>query len=238
MTNITNRLYTPVFILGLLLVLVFLNAASAATTSKEPEYMNNKEDCLVILGASYAGGWSIDELMGCSVLNKGVDGNQSFEMNERFEKDVIAHQPEYVLLWGFINDIFRSEPDKLEQTVLRIKDSYKEMVTIARQHGIEPVLATEVTIRGQGGFKNSIMSIVGRILGKTSYQEFINGYVISTNEWLRGFASTENLKLIDFESALANADGSRKAEYATDDGSHLTQAAYQTLTKEVRKQLE
>lgn len=235
MTNISSRLSMPVYILGLLLLCI--KAVSATTTSTEPEHMSKNKACLVILGASYAGGWGINDLMGCAVLNRGVDGNQSFEMNDRFENDVIAHQPQYVLLWGFINDIFRAEPDKLDQAVSRIKDSYRDMVTKARQHGIEPVLATEVTIRGRGGLKNSIMSIVGRILGKTSYQAFINGYVISTNEWLREFASKENLKLIDFESVLANSDGSRKAPYATEDGSHITEAAYKVLSTEARRQL-
>lgn len=235
MTIIANKLFMPVFILGLLLP--GLNTVSATTASKESEEMSNDKACLVILGASYAGDWDINELMGCSVLNRGVGGNQSFEMNERFEMDVVAYDPQYVLLWGFINDIFRSDPEKLEQTVSTIKDSYREMVAKARQHGIEPVLATEVTIRGKGGFKNSIMSMLGRVMGKTSYQEFINGYVISTNEWLREFATAENLRLVDFESVLANADGSRKAEYATDDGSHITESAYQALSNQARKQL-
>lgn len=234
MKNIIKRLYAPVFILGLLLLGV--SAASATESSEEPEGMSNDKSCLVILGASYAGGWGIDQLMGCSVLNKGVDGNQSFEMNERFDRDVIAHHPRYVVLWGFINDIFRSD-DNLDKTVKRIKDSYRDMVTKARQQGIEPILATEVTIRGRGGLKNSVMSIVGRLLGKTSYQEFINGHVMSTNEWLRKFALQENLKLIDFESVLANPDGSRKKEYATEDGSHITEAAYELLSKEARAQL-
>lgn len=236
MTNIISQYFTPILILGSFLL--GPSTAGMAATPEEAKHMNNGNECLVILGASYARAWDINELMGCSVINRGVDGNQSFEMNERFDKDVITHNPQYVLLWGFINDIFRSDPEKLDQTVSRIKDSYRDMVAKSRQHGIEPILATEVTIRGPGGLKNSIMSMLGRIMGKTSYQEYINGHVISTNSWLMEFASKEKLQIIDFKSILANAEGIRKAEYATEDGSHITAAAYQALTKEARKQLD
>ena len=199
--------------------------------------MTNADACLVIIGASYAGAWPIDELLGCKVINAGIDGNQSFEMEQRFDDDVIAHDPEYVLIWGFINDIFRADPEKMDAALQRIREGFEAMVTRARQQGIKPVVATEITIREQAGWDKRIMGMIGRLMGKTSYQSFINGHVMSTNQWLRGYAREQGLQLLDLEKLLADEDGSRQAPYATDDGSHLTDAAYRAMTQYARKQL-
>ena len=83
---------------------------------------------VVILGASYAASWPIEMIDGRRVVNKGVDGNQSFEMAARFSDDVLEENPAQVILWGFINDIFRSDPDKLEDAKERVLRSYKEMI--------------------------------------------------------------------------------------------------------------
>ncbi|MCP9462685.1 MAG: hypothetical protein NNA24_11645, partial [Nitrospira sp.] len=67
----------------------------------------NKKKTLVIIGASYAKGLGQHELAGYQVINKGINGEQSFEMLARFETDVVGLKPNAVLIWGFINDIFR-----------------------------------------------------------------------------------------------------------------------------------
>lgn len=199
---------------------------------------NRQSPCMVILGASYAKSWDIDQLMGCEdILNAGIDGNQSFEMADRFHSDVLAHNPDYVILWGFINDIFRSDSEKLDSTLSRIKTSYRNMVALAREHGIEPILATEVTIREPAGFKNTVLKIVGDLMGKTSYQSFINTQVMRTNDWLRQLAQQENLRLVDLEQALAEDDGRRGKAYTKDDGSHITPAAYLVITDVARRTL-
>jgi hypothetical protein len=71
--------------------------------------MSAEDDRIVLLGASYVRGWNLQDIAGCRVINKGVNGEQSFEMLSRFEQDVIAVCPRAVIIWGYINDIFRSE---------------------------------------------------------------------------------------------------------------------------------
>lgn len=187
--------------------------------------------CMVILGASYAGGWHVDHMDGCNIVNKGIDGNQSFEMSERFERDVLAYNPEYVLLWGFINDIFRSESAQLDTSLERIKSSFKDMVDTARLHNIEPILGTEVTIRERSGIDNWLTGMVGKIMGKQSYQDYINMHVRETNDWLREFARNNNLKILDFEKLLSDAEGKRQAQYSKSDGSHISPLGYDKLTE-------
>ena len=105
---------------------------------------------------------------------------------------------------------------------------------MAQDAGITPILATEVTITTRTGFIESLASFVGELRGKSSYQDYINGLVVETNHWLTEVATKQDIVLLDFKTVLADETGKRKREYATDDGSHLTVAAYMALTDYVK----
>ena len=99
------------------------------------------------------------------------------------------------------------------------------------------LLATEVTIREQSGFVNWIAGVVGRGLGKTSYQDTINAHVSDMNQQLKELANSHNVVVLDFEKLLAASDGRRKREFAVDDGSHLSERAYTSLSAFTRNSL-
>jgi uncharacterized SAM-binding protein YcdF (DUF218 family) len=188
---------------------------------------------VVILGASYAAGWKLPDLDGIPVVNAGVPGEQSFEMLARFESDVVAVHARAVVLWGFINDLFRA--GDTAQALKRMRESYTEMTKRARTQGIEPIVATEVTIRPPNTFMETMTGMIGALLGKQSYQDRINAHVMEGNQWLREMARREGLLVLDFEVTLAGADGRRRRqEFANDDGSHIPPAGYEALTKYAR----
>jgi lysophospholipase L1-like esterase len=191
---------------------------------------------VVVLGASYAGGWQ-PQAADLRLVNKGISGNQSWEMLARFERDVLAEQPRAVIIWGFINDIFRAPPDGVDGAVGRARQSLAAIVAQARAAGIEPIVATEVTIRGKDTWGEWAASWVGWALGKESYQATINRRVLATNEWLRDLARREGLLLLDIEPLLSDGTGLRRQEYAAADGSHITPAGYQALTEHVLPRL-
>ena len=191
---------------------------------------------IVILGASYAAGWDPGSIGGAPVVNVGVGGQQSFEMLERFERDVASQAPRAVILWGFINDLFRTGSG--DAVLDRVRDNYSRMVALARQNGIVPVLATEVTIRSARTWQNSLAELVAPILGKESYQDRINRDVLTLNQWIVEFASREQLLLLDLQSTLSEAGGRRRSEFTLDDGSHITSAGYDALTTYARPALE
>lgn len=196
-----------------------LNAPTAA----------NPQGPLVVLGASYAASWKLQSIAGVAVLNKGIAGQQTHEMLERFEGDVTAQRPRAVLLWGFINDISRSGPD-IEATLRRTRDNYAQMVAKARAAGIEAIVATEVTMRPPDRWSETIMSLVGGLLGKQSFQDRVNGHVIQINRWLAAEAARQELLVLDFHSILSDPGGRRRKPYAQEDGSHITPAGYEALT--------
>ena len=96
-----------------------------------------------------------------------------------------------MIIWGFINDIFRSEKDKLNETLERIKANFVEMISLAQENGIEPIVATEITMGPLPGFRELVGSWLGKIRGKTSYQDFVNGHVMQINQWLKAYAGEQ-----------------------------------------------
>lgn len=199
---------------------------------------NESAKTLVILGASYAGGWPDGRpLAGHQVINKGIGGQQSFEMLARFETDVIALKPDSVIIWGFINDVFRSDRARIDQTMKRTRESFMAMVELARKAGIRPVLATEVTIRNKAGLGEAVSAFVGGLLGKDNYQDYVNGQVLQTNRWLRDMAASEGIPLLDYQTVLSDSIGTRKKTFAQEDGSHISKAGYDALTEYTERQL-
>ena len=194
---------------------------------------------VVILGASYALGWNLNEVAGVPVVNKSVTGQQSFELLERFDQDVVAARPRAVILWGFINDIFRAAPGGMDQTLARVRESYTEMVARAKANGIEPILATEVTARPPGHpLFVAFAGVLGAVRGKLSYQDQVNQHVMTVNRWLVELARREGVLILDFQSAISEEGGRRRLPFAQADGSHITTAGYDVLTTYARPILE
>lgn len=192
--------------------------------------VKNPDGPVVILGASYARGWKLAAIAGVPVVNAGVAGQQSTELLQRFEQDVVQHAPRAVVIWGFINDVFRSPRDQVPQALARARANIERMVALARTAGIEPVLATEVTIRHPDTIKENVATWIGGILGKKGYPDFINEQVLATNEQIRELARRERILLLDIQPILSDASGRRVKAFAAPDGSHITEAGYDALT--------
>ncbi len=190
------------------------------------------EGPLVILGASYAGNWPLTDAGGVAVINNGKAGQRTFQFVERFDRDVTAHRPRAVLLWGFINNLFSA--DDLDEAAAAVRADYTRMIALAKAARIEPILATEITARRHEGLVDYGMAILGRIRGKVSYHDRVNQYVMTTNQWLQDIGRKEGLLVLDFQLALADETGRRKLQFAAEDGSHVTPSGYDTLSKLVR----
>lgn len=185
---------------------------------------------LVILGASYAQNWKVHRLAGMQVVNKGVAGQTTLEILQRFPDDIIALKPCAVVLWGFINDIHRASRDEMPAALERAKEDIREMVRLAKQNGVEPILATDVTIRREAGWRSTLAEWAGWIRRKESYQSYVNRQVHEINRWIREFAREKGITLLDFEPLLTGKNGYREKRFATPDGTHISEAAYRRLT--------
>lgn len=203
--------------------------SSVAPAAIEREPSMKTQGPIVVLGASYAQGWQPGSIAGVPVINRGVGGEQSFEMLARFDADVVSQNPRMVILWGFINDVTRASD--VDVALQRVRESYTEMIARARKSGITPVLATEVTLRSPSRtLVERLMNIVGTIRGKESYQSRMNAHVLGLNQWLIETAAREQLLVLQFQSVLSEPGGYRRVPFAQPDGSHITQQGYDVLT--------
>lgn len=222
---------TPAYKLAILLAIQmgFISVGFA----NDRQTMDNKQNFIIVIGASYAKSWQPEQIAGLAVVNKGIGGQETHEVLERFTKDVIDlnPKPKAVIIWGFINDIFRSPPSELEKEKEEIKANYQAMLKLARENNITPILTTELTITSPHGVTNWAKDLIGSILGKESYQDKINKHVLEINGWIRELANENNIALLDFEQLVIDDDGRRKKKYSTEDGSHISKEAYDLFTQ-------
>lgn len=199
------------------------------SVSQENPAAESIQPNLVVIGASYAENWPIDKIGCLDVLNRGINGQVSTEVLERFQKDALEVNPKAVLIWGFINDFSnnsREVADETRETAIR---NIEAMAEAAHKAGVIPVLATEVTMGAPDSLIDNLMGWIGSIRGKQSFQQYISSNVMAANEWMRGYAKQKSFPLLDIEKLMTNEEGNRKAGYFTQDLSHITDKAYQDL---------
>ncbi|WP_161966196.1 GDSL-type esterase/lipase family protein [Steroidobacter cummioxidans] len=221
---------------GALICLLFSLAcpAQASINGNAPASANKS---LIITGASYAQEWKTPALPGYTVINMASCGLITSEVRARFERDVIELKPDTVLIWGHSNDVVRSEPQDMTSTKKKAQENYEAMIEQARAAGITPILATDLTIPIPDTMKEKVLSFIGNVRGKTDYRVEKNTEIKALNAWLREYAKTHNVKLLDLERALASGNGTRKVEYTRKDNSHITAAGYEAITKYVVSQM-
>lgn len=205
---------------------------SLALGADDPQ--TGASDVIVIFGASYAKDWHIESIAGAKVTNSGIGGNETKDMLARYERDVLSLSPDKVIFWGFINDFMRSNAQQAGQVSSLVKERYQTMVDTALQRGIEPVLATEVTLPAATTWWGEIIAWVFRLIGRKGYADRINTNVMEVNAWLKDFARQRSLPLLDLQAALAPGGFYRKRAFSQPDGSHLSEAAYRELTSYTR----
>jgi len=77
------------------------------------------------------------ERAGWQVINKGVNGDSTAMVLRRFPTDVLAHQPDRVLILTGANDFIHQTASPLEAM-----KNIEQMIDISLEKGIEPVLLT------------------------------------------------------------------------------------------------
>ena len=77
------------------------------------------------------------EAVGGSVINKGVNGDTTAGILERFPRDVIDHRPDYALILSGTNDFIFLDlsPDEA-------MENFRKMAMLALENGIRPIFLT------------------------------------------------------------------------------------------------
>lgn len=138
-------------------------------------------------------------------LNFGVNGDSTRGMLRRLESRVAPLDPDYVIIWGGINDIYGGF--SLEDIMGNMKALYVGTSEI----GAEPIACTLTSVTG---FDAAIPSIR------------------SLNESIREYCSENSILFADLFAATSDEGGRLEGRYSSD-GVHLTAAGNERVARAV-----
>lgn len=137
-----------------------------------------------------------------NVLNRGISGELTSGMIERFSEDVVDEKPNHVIILGGTNDVgWGIDPATITRNLSGMYD-------VARNAGIVAVAC-------------SIPSILG-------FDELIPPR-LSLNRMIRTEAMRRSLAFVDFFTATADPSTNRLSEDYSSDGLHLNTKGYREM---------
>ncbi len=155
---------------------------------------------------------------GYETINKGINGDTTDGIYQRFDSDVTAHRPDVCLLLTGTNDFIGGK--SAEQAFDNIK---RIMAKAAQFDSMQMILLTPLL---------TYPAMAERMWVPADYTEL--------NQTLEAFAerlrTLEGCNIIDTQNAFKNSGIA--AEEAYSDGIHPTAAAHEFLAEYIAKQLE
>ncbi len=136
-----------------------------------------------------------------SFINRGMLGDTTRSILERFDSHVAAHEPDYVIVWGGINDLFMLQP--LESIIRNLKQIYVK----ACETGSEPIACTVTSVLG---FDQMIPRI------------------IKLNDRIKGYCAEHRIIVADLFAATSDEEGKLRETFSSD-GVHLSHAGYRKV---------
>lgn len=144
------------------------------------------------------------------VINQGVNGERSDQIQARFERDVVAYRPAAVVIIAGVNDVYQGRPaaDVIDQLSL--------MYEQARVAGIQVVAGTIIPYNTATPDQNARMREI--------------------NTWIRRTAEAEGMAFVDTRRAAASADN-LDLLFESPDGLHPSPAGYQRMAAAIHPAL-
>jgi lysophospholipase L1-like esterase len=141
----------------------------------------------------------------CTIYNLGVNGDTTRGMLSRFDHQVAPLEPDYVIVWGGINDLFGvNRPPDILHDLVRLFD-------LVREIGAVPIGCT-------------VTSVIG-------FEPLLQG-IDELNAMVRTHCITKDIMLVDLFRATSDASGKLKQDY-TSDGVHLNAEGYYRIASTI-----
>ena len=200
-----------------LLLILILNFSTA-----KPK--NNK---IVFMGNSITQMWSQNSFFfksNPSFINKGISGQTTPQMVNRFEKDVIKQNASTVIILAGINDIAQNTGPI---TVENIANNIFKMAEMAQKNNIDVIICSVLP--------------ANKILWNKSIKPTYK--VIKLNMLLKQFCKNKNIEYVDYYSEMVDWSGGLKTPLYTSkwDLVHPNQKGYEKmeeiLIKKIKKEL-
>jgi len=133
------------------------------------------------------------EQINCTFVNLGVNGDDTRGMIERMVTEVASREPDYVIVWGGINDLL------IGRAPIHVMENLEQMYLITREQGIEPIACT---------------------LTSVTYQGVIISRIRELNDLNRHHCTENHIRLADLFRTMSNESGLLLEEHSSD-GLHL-----------------
>ena len=175
----------------------------------------------VFMGDSITDGWDdndADFFHENNFLCRGISGQTTSEMLERFRQDVISHHPKYVVILAGTNDLAQNNG---YISIENIMSNLKSMCELAKVHKIKPVLCSLTPVT-RYGWRPEIENPTSK--------------VIELNEMIRAYAEKEHIKYVDYHSALKDDKGGFPEKYSGD-SVHPNGTCYKIMEKIILENL-
>lgn len=137
-------------------------------------------------------------------LNRGVVGELTEDMLDRFDRDVVKVEPDFVIILGGSNDLgLGVEPQHVAGNLMQM---YREAV----RHGIRPIACTVPSIRG--------------------FDEGIPPRLV-LNRLIKKYSAEHGQVCVDLFTATSDSTTGRLREECSNDGLHMNKRGYETMAE-------
>ena len=170
------------------------------------------ENRVVFMGNSITIGWlsAMPEFFdGKPYINRGISGQTTPQMLLRFRQDVIALQPEVVVILAGTNDIAGNTGPS---TLGMIADNIKSMAELAKMNGIKVVISSTLPAYDYPW--------------KPGLQPAEK--IVALNKKIKQYAENEGHVYLDYFSAMADERNGLPKKYAHDEV-HPTKLGYEVM---------
>jgi lysophospholipase L1-like esterase len=169
---------------------------------------------VVFFGDSITDFWRLNEYFPESdYVNRGIAGQTTGEMLQRFQADVLNLHPQAVLVLAGTNDLARGIP------VAAIENNYQMIATLAAANHIAMIFASVTPVSDYHKDQNPAYE-------RTPSRPLAR--IRELNDWMQAYCSKQHCLYVDYFSSLVDGSGQLKADFG-DDGLHPNAMGYRAM---------
>ena len=164
---------------------------------------------IVFFGDSQLALWRMAPAFGrLPIRNRGISGDQAVQAVNRFDRDVLAYEPDAVLFLIGTNDLAHQTP------IDEVTAAIKQMIDAALGAGVHVLVGSVLPVAEKLGTVRAPDAIV------------------ELNRRLQEMTTKDGVSYVDFHRHLVDARGWMNDRY-TDDGLHPNESGYAVMTQTV-----
>ena len=152
------------------------------------------------------------------VRTSGICGELTSEMVTRFRRDVLCHQPGYVLILGGTNDLgWNVSPSEIMRNLTSMYDQ-----TLAVRGMPIPVTVPSIRVEDASASREGQEWIADHLSRRNQLNKLIQEY-----------AASKHIDFVDLFTVTADPQSGQLAALYSNDGIHLTTAGYRLFAEQV-----